>query len=77
MMVEDHPYEYARFEGTIPAGNYGAGTVMVWDIGTWENLGADPHEGLKKANFISSSMARNSKENGHWLRCTDHDDQRE
>jgi bifunctional non-homologous end joining protein LigD len=47
MMVEDHPYDYARFEGTIPKGNYGAGTVMVWDIGTWENLGPEPHEGLK------------------------------
>ena len=47
MMVEDHPYDYARFEGTIPAGNYGAGTVMVWDIGTWENLGPEPHEGLR------------------------------
>jgi bifunctional non-homologous end joining protein LigD len=47
MMVEDHPYDYARFEGTIAPGNYGAGTVMVWDIGTWENLGPEPHEGLK------------------------------
>ena len=47
MMVEDHPLDYAHFEGTIPAGNYGAGTVMVWDIGTWENLGPEPHEGLK------------------------------
>jgi bifunctional non-homologous end joining protein LigD len=47
MMVEDHPYDYARFEGTIPDGNYGAGTVMVWDTGTWENLGPEPHEGLK------------------------------
>jgi bifunctional non-homologous end joining protein LigD len=47
MMVEDHPYDYARFEGTIPEGNYGAGTVMVWDIGTWENLGPEPHQGLK------------------------------
>jgi bifunctional non-homologous end joining protein LigD len=47
MMVEDHPYDYARFEGTIPEGNYGAGTVMVWDMGTWENLGPEPHEGLK------------------------------
>jgi len=51
MMVEDHPYDYAHFEGTIPAGNYGAGTVMVWDIGTWENLGPDPHEGLKSGKL--------------------------
>ena len=51
MMVEDHPYDYARFEGTIPEGNYGAGTVMVWDIGTWENLGPEPHEGLKEGKL--------------------------
>ncbi len=51
MMVEDHPLDYARFEGTIPKGNYGAGTVMVWDIGTWENLGPEPHEGLKSGKL--------------------------
>jgi len=41
MQVEDHPVSYFHFEGIIPANNYGAGTVMVWDTGTWEPLKDD------------------------------------
>ena len=48
MMTEDHPYDYAGFEGIIPAGNYGAGNVIIWDSGTWEFIepGDDPVKAL-------------------------------
>ncbi len=48
MMTEDHPYDYAGFEGIIPAGNYGAGNVIIWDQGTWEFIepGDDPVKAL-------------------------------
>jgi bifunctional non-homologous end joining protein LigD len=45
MQVEDHPVSYYDFEGTIPKGNYGGGTVMVWDAGTWEPLSPVPVKG--------------------------------
>jgi bifunctional non-homologous end joining protein LigD len=48
--VEDHPIDYNTFEGTIPKGEYGGGTVMVWDRGTWHPHD-DPHEGLKKGHL--------------------------
>ena len=47
MMVEDHPFDYRTFEGIIPKGNYGAGTVMVWDEGTYEPL-EDPSNNKKE-----------------------------
>jgi len=48
--VEDHPWEYGGFEGIIPKGQYGGGTVMVWDRGTWEPH-EDVDEGLKKGSL--------------------------
>lgn len=48
--VEDHPIDYAGFEGVIPEGEYGAGKVIVWDRGTWEPI-TDPHAGLAKGDF--------------------------
>lgn len=48
--VEDHPVEYGTFEGTIPAGEYGGGTVLLWDRGTWEPIG-DPHEEYAKGKL--------------------------
>lgn len=49
MMTEDHPYDYASFEGVIPEGNYGAGNVIIWDAGGWEFIepGDDPVKAVK------------------------------
>src|SRR5262245_11300915 len=49
--TEDHPIDYGAFEGVIPPDNCGAGTVLLWDRGTWEPLG-DPHEGLERGKLV-------------------------
>ncbi len=62
--VEDHPLEYADFEGTIPEGNYGAGTVMVWDTGTYEVSGDNPSEALKSGKL--HLWLKGKKLKGEW-----------
>ncbi len=49
--VEDHPVEYGKFEGTIPEGEYGGGTVMLWDRGTWEPVDKDPAAAVRKGKL--------------------------
>jgi bifunctional non-homologous end joining protein LigD len=61
MATEDHPMEYARFEGTIPKGEYGGGTVMVWDIGTYEII-----EGSYWQGKLHISI-RGKKLKGEWV----------
>lgn len=48
--VEDHPFEYRNFEGIIPQGEYGGGTVMIWDEGVWEPV-SNVNEGFKKGTL--------------------------
>ncbi len=48
MMVEDHPYDYKDFSGTIPEGNYGAGIVEIWDSGTYSDIDNSPKELAEK-----------------------------
>jgi bifunctional non-homologous end joining protein LigD len=54
--VEDHPLDYLTFEGTIPKGQYGGGTVMVWDIGTYELLGGDYISGTLKLRLAGKKL---------------------
>ena len=63
MHVEDHPLEYARFKGIIPAGEYGAGKVEIWDHGEWAPVG-DPREGYRKGSL--KFMLRGRRLKGGW-----------
>jgi bifunctional non-homologous end joining protein LigD len=65
--VEDHPIEYNKFEGTIPKGEYGGGTVMIWDRGTWEPDG-DPHRGYKKGHLNFRLAGKKLRGSWHLVR---------
>ncbi len=69
MHVEDHPLEYEKLEGTIPPGNYGAGTVMVWDYGAYEDI-----TGNEAAAFHGGKMhlvLQGKKLKGEWILVKD------
>jgi len=64
--TEDHPLAYGDFEGTIPEGEYGGGTVMLWDDGTWEPVGGkDPHKTLAEGHL--HFMLHGERMKGEWL----------
>jgi bifunctional non-homologous end joining protein LigD len=64
--TEDHPLDYARFEGTIPKGQYGGGTVMLWDNGTWESIpGKDPRKSLPDGHLHFILHGRRMQ--GEWI----------
>ena len=85
--TEDHPVAYGDFEGTIPEGEYGGGTVMLWDSGWWEPL-HDPAQGLKegklhfrlhgarmKGGWVLVRMrARKGEKRDNWLLIKERDD---
>jgi bifunctional non-homologous end joining protein LigD len=62
--VEDHPVEYAKFEGIIPEGNYGAGTVMLWDAGICESTDDQPSAALRRGKL--SFRLTGQKLRGDW-----------
>lgn len=64
MQVEDHPLEYGGFEGVIPKGEYGGGTVMLWDCGVWEPVG-DGAKGFRDGRL--KFMLRGEKLQGQWM----------
>src|SRR5215467_12023716 len=61
--VDDHPLDYGDFEGTIPEGQYGGGTVMLWDRGAWES--DDPEAGFKKGDL--KFTLHGEKLHGSWV----------
>jgi bifunctional non-homologous end joining protein LigD len=86
--VEDHPLEYGNFEGTIPQGQYGGGTVMLWDNGTWQPHEDDVDAALKKGKLsftlhgkrlhgnwaLVRLRKRSPRDKDNWLLIKEHDE---
>lgn len=70
MQVEDHPIEYANFEGVIPEGEYGGGTVMVWDKGIWMPENPDVDAAMRKGDFKFAVLGEKLK--GSWVLVRTH-----
>ncbi|MEJ7593682.1 MAG: DNA ligase D [Planctomycetaceae bacterium] len=86
--VEDHPVDYGEFEGVIPEGEYGGGTVLLWDTGTWQPVG-DAHAGYREGKLkfklsgqklqggwmlVRSSSLRKSNDGKEWLLIKERDE---
>jgi bifunctional non-homologous end joining protein LigD len=69
--VEDHPLDYGSFEGTIPQGQYGGGTVQLWDYGTWIPQSDDPRGDLAKGHL--KFILNGKRLNGGWALIRMHD----
>jgi len=67
VQVEDHPIAYNKFEGTIPEGEYGGGTVMIWDRGHWQPEN-DPHKGLAKGHLAFTLNGKKLRGGWHLVR---------
>ena len=67
VQIEDHPIDYNKFEGTIPRGEYGGGTVMVWDRGHWTPEG-DPEKDLRKGHLSFRLKGKRLKGGWHLVR---------
>ncbi len=67
VQTEDHPMQYLEFEGNIPKGEYGGGTMIVWDRGRWSPEG-DPHFGLNKGHLAFSLEGTRLRGRWHLVR---------
>ena len=73
MHVEDHPVEYGGFEGTIPKGEYGGGTVMLWDRGWWEPFEGTPKDAEKQvADGVLKMVLHGERLQGRWVLVRTH-----